>query len=56
MTASTSSAGVLAPLVWPAGYETSLLLAGAAWTLAFGLFVAAFAPILTRPRIDGRPR
>ena len=43
------------PLVWPDAYDLMLLLSGAAWTLAFGLFVIVFLPILTRPRIDCRP-
>lgn len=33
----------------------ALVVAAAAWTLAFGLFTAVFWPILTRPRPDGRP-
>jgi uncharacterized protein involved in response to NO len=33
----------------------ALIVAAAAWTLAFILFTAVFWPILTRPRPDGRP-
>jgi uncharacterized protein involved in response to NO len=32
-----------------------LTAAAASWTLAFLLFVATYAPILVRPRADGRP-
>ncbi|WP_421212005.1 NnrS family protein [Aeromonas enteropelogenes] len=46
---------VLVPLLWPAytgyGWNASAL----AWSLAYGLFVWVYAPILTSPRADGRP-
>jgi len=46
---------VLLPLFWPihtlSGWNTS----GLAWSLAYGLFVWIYAPILCRPRVDGRP-
>ena len=32
-----------------------VLLAGLLWIGAFGIFVWLYAPILLRPRIDGRP-
>jgi uncharacterized protein involved in response to NO len=32
----------------------TLTLAGAAWTLAFLLFVIVYAPILAGPRADGK--
>jgi uncharacterized protein involved in response to NO len=28
---------------------------GLAWIVAFGLFVAVYAPMLLRPRVDGKP-
>lgn len=46
---------VFVPLITMTGYEHSLHVAAAAWTVAFGLFVFVFLPILVRPRIDGRP-
>jgi len=45
-------AGTFAPA---AGYAVSLLLSTAAWSSAWLIFVAVYWPILTRPRIDGRP-
>ncbi len=33
----------------------ALVVAAAAWTAAFAAFTAVFAPILWRPRPDGRP-
>ncbi len=37
------------------GGTGGLTVAGVAWTAAFAAFSAVFVPILTRPRIDGRP-
>jgi uncharacterized protein involved in response to NO len=46
---------VLAPILWPASYLPALVLAGAFWASAFGLFVVVYWPILTRVRVDGLP-
>ncbi|MFP5417671.1 MAG: NnrS family protein [Gammaproteobacteria bacterium] len=43
------------PLFAPGAYATTLLLAGLLWMTGFGLFVAIYAPILLRPRVDGKP-
>jgi uncharacterized protein involved in response to NO len=48
-------ARVLAPAVAPGLYQGLITFAGGVWVLAFLPFVAAFLPILTRPRPDGRP-
>lgn len=36
-------------------YRMTLDISGAAWTLAFGLFLVVYGPILLRPRVDGKP-
>jgi uncharacterized protein involved in response to NO len=37
-------------------YSAALLMAtGALWILAFGSFLVVYAPILVRPRVDGKP-
>jgi uncharacterized protein involved in response to NO len=36
-------------------YPSVIVLAALCWTVAFALFVAIYAPILWRPRIDGKP-
>jgi uncharacterized protein involved in response to NO len=41
--------------LWPAGHGTWLNLSGLLWIAAFVLFVAVYAPILIRPRADGKP-
>ena len=45
----------LAPLIAPTGYQSWLMIGGFCWILAFGLFLWVHAPMLTRPRADGRP-
>ena len=46
---------VFVPLLAPSAVALATTLAGLMWTLAFGLFVVTYAPILWRPRVDGRP-
>lgn len=46
--------GVL-PIVSPQWFLQLIVASGALWILAFILFVVRYAPILTQPRIDGRP-
>ena len=36
-------------------YSTALLVAALLWTAALSIFCCVYAPVLTRPRIDGRP-
>jgi uncharacterized protein involved in response to NO len=35
-------------------YAPSLFLAGTLWTLAFGIFLVVYAPVLFAPRVDGK--
>lgn len=46
---------VFAPAANFAGYRGSIIVAGVLWTLAFILYLTVYAPILWRPRVDGRP-
>jgi uncharacterized protein involved in response to NO len=46
---------VLLPLAWPGGYAVAVAAASALWSAAFALYVLVYAPILTRPRVDGKP-
>ena len=46
---------VLVPLFFPAYYVFSISVSAALWSAAFAVFVVAYFPILTRPRIDGKP-
>lgn len=42
-------------LLLPAAYVQLLVAAGVLWSAAFVLFLLVYFPILTRPRVDGRP-
>jgi uncharacterized protein involved in response to NO len=44
----------IALLVAPGWYLAMLVAAGTLWTLAFLLFVVVYAPLLTKPRLDGK--
>lgn len=46
---------VLVPIAAPQHYLLWITLSGSLWALAFAAFVAVYAPLLVRPRIDGRP-
>jgi uncharacterized protein involved in response to NO len=46
---------VFGAALFPAHYLLTLSAAGFAWTLAFGIFLAAYVPILWWPRADGKP-
>ncbi len=46
---------VLAASIAPGVYREAMIVSGILWTLAFVVFLWRYLPILTRPRIDGRP-
>lgn len=46
---------VLAVLVAPGHYQAAVVLSSTIWSLAWALFLVRYIPILTRPRIDGKP-
>lgn len=46
---------VFVPLFLPAGYTHALIGSGMLWTAAYAIFLVVFWPMLTRPRVDGRP-
>ena len=39
----------------PSLYLASIELSGLLWTVAFGLYAVRYWPVLTRPRLDGKP-
>jgi uncharacterized protein involved in response to NO len=45
----------LAASIVPATYREAMIVSGVLWTLAFAVFLWRYWPVLTRPRIDGRP-
>ncbi len=48
-------ARALVPMAFPGLYLAMLDASGALWSVAFAAFLIAFWPVLTRPRIDGKP-
>jgi len=48
-------ARVIMPLIAPADYALWVLISQLAWIVAFAIFVALYAPMLFRPRVDGKP-
>jgi uncharacterized protein involved in response to NO len=46
---------VTIPIAMPELYWLGLIVSGLLWSIAFGLFVIHYTPILTQPRIDGKP-
>lgn len=46
---------VFGPSLLPLSYHATVLLAGGAWLLGFGIFVGVYSPILLRARVDGKP-
>ncbi|MGE5320708.1 MAG: NnrS family protein [Hyphomicrobiaceae bacterium] len=46
---------VALPLAYPAAYAQILAAAGLVWIGAFGVFATVYAPMLLRPRVDGKP-
>ena len=45
----------LSVALWPEAAVELVVASGVAWGIAFALFFVIYAPILMRPRIDGRP-
>ena len=46
---------VFVPLIAPAQTVHAILCSAALWSGAFGLYAVRYWPVLTRPRLDGRP-
>lgn len=46
---------VLLPLAWPAGYALAVSASGALWSAAFLLYLIVYVPLLSQPRLDGKP-
>jgi len=46
---------VFLPLAAPELQLTAIVASGVLWSIAFALFTIAFWPVLTRPRLDGKP-
>lgn len=47
-------ARVVGTIVDPGLYRTTVVVSCVLWSLAFAVFLLRYAPMLTRPRVDGR--
>jgi uncharacterized protein involved in response to NO len=45
----------LVPIVLPEWFSALIIVSGLLWIAAFAIFIVVYTPILTQPRIDGRP-
>jgi uncharacterized protein involved in response to NO len=52
---SAAAVRVIVPLATPQHYTVAIVAAGVLWVTAFTLFAIAFWPIVSSPRVDGRP-
>ena len=46
---------VFGPSVAPASTQATWTIAAALWIAAFAIYCVVYAPILARPRVDGKP-
>lgn len=46
---------VFAGMVLPGQYLAAIQLSGLAWAAAFGIYAVRYWPVLSRPRVDGKP-
>jgi uncharacterized protein involved in response to NO len=46
---------VFGPLVVPDAHLPSVIASGVLWSAAFALYFSRYLPVLTRPRLDGKP-
>ena len=46
---------VLPALIAPSAYVVALAVSGVLWSLAFAVYLWRYVPVLTQPRLDGKP-
>ena len=46
---------VFGPAIWPQSHDVIVGLSGGLWIAAFAIYLWIYAPVLTRPRRDGKP-
>jgi len=55
LVAAAALARVFGPMLLPGPYVAWVQLSGLLWFAAFGLYAIRYWPVLTRPRLDGKP-
>ena len=46
---------VFGGMIFPANYLATVIVSGVFWSSAYGLFAVRYWPVLSRPRLDGKP-
>jgi uncharacterized protein involved in response to NO len=46
---------VFVPLAFPSLQLHAIVVSGVLWSLAFAVFTVTYWPVLSRPRLDGKP-
>jgi uncharacterized protein involved in response to NO len=46
---------VFGGMIFPALYLSTIQVSGVLWAAAFGLYAVRYWPVLSRPRLDGKP-
>ena len=46
---------VAGPMLVPSQYAATVVVAGACWAAAFALYAVLYWPVVSRPRLDGKP-
>jgi uncharacterized protein involved in response to NO len=46
---------VFGPMLMPGAYVGAVVLSGLLWSGGFGLYAIRYWPVLSRPRLDGKP-
>jgi len=55
LVAAAAVVRVFGPASLPVAYVKTVVLAAALWSVAFGIFLWGYTPMLIRPRVDGKP-
>jgi uncharacterized protein involved in response to NO len=55
MVHAAAAVRVFLPLAFPDAYVAFIVASALLWFAAFGLFTLVYIPILTQPRLDGKP-
>jgi uncharacterized protein involved in response to NO len=42
-------------MLLPGSYQATVVASGICWSAAFALYVFRYWPVLSRPRLDGKP-
>lgn len=55
LVAAAATVRVFVPMLVPSWTASSVLMAALLWAAGFGLYALVYWPVLSRPRLDGRP-